>query len=272
MPSKKLSSRERVMKAIMHEEPDRVPIDLGGSITTGIVAKTLAELRKYLGLDRRPVKIYDVFQMLGEVEMDVIDRFEVDVLPIEPLSLFFKIKRKDYKPWIFQGEEFLVPGDFRVEVDEEGNLLLREGGDPAKPIVARMPKDGYYFEDLSFIHFAEDFKPPSLEEMRRKRERILTDEDLEFMSLRAELLRKTTDKALLLGCWPNVGLSPVGSLPNFLILLAQDRGYVKELMHLREEETIENLKLLWDALGNNIDIVVIDGFDFGTQQGEMISP
>lgn len=266
-----LSSRERVLRSVSHQEPDRVPIDLGGSITSGIMAQALASLRKYLGMEERPVKVYDVFQMLGEVEMDLVDKIGIDVLPVEPLTLFFKIKRKNYKTWkLFDGTEVLVPEDFYVEVDDRGDLLLREGGDSSKPIVAKMPRDGLYFEDLSLIHLVEDFEPPSLEELKGQRK--IDEENLEFIVKRAELLRKETDKALLLGCWPFVGLSGVGSIPNFLMLIASDKNYVKELIHFRAEETLENLKLLWKAVGQNVDIVVIDGWDFGSQKSELISP
>ena len=66
-----MTSRERVLKALNFEEPDRIPIDLGGTIMSGIMAHVLDRLRKYLGLERRPVKVYEVFQMLGEVEMEI---------------------------------------------------------------------------------------------------------------------------------------------------------------------------------------------------------
>jgi uroporphyrinogen-III decarboxylase len=268
--SSTLTSRERVLKAIAHQEPDRIPIDLGGSITSGISAYALVRLRNHLGM-KRPVKVYDVFQMLGEVEMDLVEKFHIDVLPVEPLSLFFGMRRKDYKPWkLPDGTEILMPGNFNVEIDGNGDYLLREEGNPSKPIVARMPKGGFYFEDLSLIHFVDDFTPPPLEKIKGQRK--IKEEDLEFMVERARLLRNETDKALLLGPWPYVGLVGVGSIPNFLMLIATEKNYVKELMHLREEETIENLKLLWKNVGENVDIVIIDGWDFGSQQGELISP
>ena len=47
-----MTSRERVLKAVNHEEPDRLPIDLGGTIMTGIMAQALDALRDHLGLER----------------------------------------------------------------------------------------------------------------------------------------------------------------------------------------------------------------------------
>ena len=44
-----MNSRERVRKAIRFEEPDRVPIDVGGSLVTGICIDAYVDLVKYLG-------------------------------------------------------------------------------------------------------------------------------------------------------------------------------------------------------------------------------
>ena len=67
-----MTSRERVLTAVNHQEPDRVPLDLGGSFVNSIHAQALHHLRRKLGLEDRPVKVYDAVQMLGEVEMDLL--------------------------------------------------------------------------------------------------------------------------------------------------------------------------------------------------------
>ena len=59
----KLTSRERVLMALNHEEPDRVPIDLGATLVSRIMAHALDRLRKYLKLKYKPVKVHEVFQM-----------------------------------------------------------------------------------------------------------------------------------------------------------------------------------------------------------------
>ena len=45
-----MTSRERVRKAIHHEQPDRVPLDLGSTLVTGIQASAYARLKKALGI------------------------------------------------------------------------------------------------------------------------------------------------------------------------------------------------------------------------------
>ena len=143
-----MNSRERVMKAINHEEPDHVPIDLGGSIVSGIMAGALVRLRRKMGLNAT-VKVYDIFQMLGEVTQDLIEHFEIDVLPVEPEALHYAhMYKRNYKPWtLFDGTQVLVPGAFEVEVTESGDWILHEDGDPQKRVLGQMPKDGYYFDN-----------------------------------------------------------------------------------------------------------------------------
>ncbi len=126
-----MTSRERLRIALDHREPDRVPIDLGSNLQSGIMAHALDRLRRYLGLPRRTVKVHEVFQMLGEVEPDVVERLGADILPVEPLVQFFGLERKDWKPWrMWDGTAILVPGRFEVETDVDGGWLLRAGGDP----------------------------------------------------------------------------------------------------------------------------------------------
>ena len=266
-----MTSRERVLKALNFEEPDRVPMDLGGTIMTGIMAHALDRLREYLGCEKRPVKVFEVFQMLGEVEGDIVERLGVDVLPVELPVQFFGLRRERYKPWkLWDGTEVLVPGQFDVEIDSEGTYLLHDEGDRNKPVVGRMPKEGFYFDMLSMIELHSDFEPPSLDEV--KKENHMDTEELEFLQARAEKLRKETDKALLLGCWGKLGLGSVGSIPDFLCLMALDPTYVKDLFAIRTETAIENMEKLKQYLGDSIDILGLDGADYGSQKGELFSP
>jgi len=266
-----MTSRERVLTALDHREPDRVPIDLGGTIMSGIMAQALDRLRRHLGLERRPVRVYEVFQMLGEVEEDLVECLGIDVLPVEPPVQFFGLRRERYKPGrLWDGTEVLLPGDYRVFPDADGSLLIREGGRPDGEIEARMPKEGFYFDMPSMTVTDFSFQPPSLDEERKKNR--LGAEVLDHLELRARELRRRTDKALLLGCWGSVGLGAVGSIPSWLMLLATDRAYVRDLFALRTETALENLGLLKARLGDCIDIVGLDGSDYGSQQNELFDP
>lgn len=266
-----MTSRERVIAALDHRKPDRVPIDLGGTVMSGIMAEALVRLRRSLGLDNRPVKVYDVFQMLGEVELDLVEKLHVDVLPIDPPAISFNIRHERYKPWtLFDSTEVLVPGDFNIEVDSDGSWLLRDGGRMDRPVVGRMPKDGYYFENLETLKQSDEIERPDLSTLKERY--MLTDEELEYMAGRASTLRKCTDKALVIGAWHISGLGRVGSLTNFLLLVGIDREYVKDYLCAKNEVVMQNLELLWQAIGSNADVIGLDGTDFGTQRCELISP
>jgi uroporphyrinogen decarboxylase len=79
-----MNSRERVLTALNHKEPDRVPFDLGGTVVTGIHAKAYRRLRQYLGLPEKEIVIKDIAQQIAQVDADVLDRLSVDVGGILP--------------------------------------------------------------------------------------------------------------------------------------------------------------------------------------------
>ncbi|MEW5814851.1 MAG: uroporphyrinogen decarboxylase family protein [Spirochaetota bacterium] len=266
-----MTSRERVLKTLNHQEPDRVPLDMGATIMSGIMAHALNRLYKYLGFKGKKVRVYEVFQMLGEVEWDIIDYFGIDLLPVELPVQFFGLRRENYKPWqLWDGTEVLVPGQFDVEIDAEGNWLIHNEGDINQPVKGKMPKNGYYFDMASVTDMHPNYTPPSLDEI--KKENHLTTVELEFLQGRAEDLRKNTDKALVLGVWGRVGLPWVGSIPDFLCLMLQDKAYVRDVFQIRTETAIKNMEKLKKYLGSNIDILGLDGTDYGSQNGELFNP
>jgi len=72
-------SRERLARTLNHQQPDRIPIDFGGTSVTGVHASCVAALRDYYGLEQRPVRIHEPSQMLGLVDEDLQDAMGVDV-------------------------------------------------------------------------------------------------------------------------------------------------------------------------------------------------
>jgi len=77
-----MTSRERVVAALNHREPGRVPIDLSGHRSSGIAAMAYGRLRDFLGLPRRPIRVYDPVQQLAIVDEDLLDRFRVDTIEL----------------------------------------------------------------------------------------------------------------------------------------------------------------------------------------------
>jgi len=77
-----MNSRERVITALNHEEPDRVPIDLGGTVISTIAISTYAALRRRLGLVEQPIQTLELVQQVARVDEDMMDRLGVDVAPV----------------------------------------------------------------------------------------------------------------------------------------------------------------------------------------------
>ena len=77
-----MNSRERVVKAVNFEKPDRIPIDLGAIRASGINAVVYDKLKKRMGLNT-PTKIHDIMQILAEVELEVLDKLHGDIIPLD---------------------------------------------------------------------------------------------------------------------------------------------------------------------------------------------
>ena len=89
-----MTSRENVLAAIAHRTPDRVPVDLGATPSSGISAIAYNNLVRYLGMDK-PTLIYDVVQQLAQPDAELLERFGVDVLDI---GRTFNTQPQDWYP------------------------------------------------------------------------------------------------------------------------------------------------------------------------------
>ena len=83
-PFETLSSRERVVRTLNKQPVDRMPIDLGSHMSTGISAFAYWNLREYLGLSTGNIWIPDLVQMLAYVDEDILQRFHADCILLEP--------------------------------------------------------------------------------------------------------------------------------------------------------------------------------------------
>ena len=133
-----MNSRERVLTALDHHEPDRVPIDLGGSAVSSIAIPTYAALRDHLGLPKRPIQTLETVQQVAVVDDDVLDIFGVDVIPV------FSFPPAGYAP---------------VFVDEgpRGESFQDEFG-----ATLRRPRGGFYYDWQEF-----PLAEPSIEAMEK---------------------------------------------------------------------------------------------------------
>ena len=81
-----MNSRERLLTALNHQEPDRIPFDLGSTQVTGIHEVAYRNLRAYLGLPNVEPQICDTVQGLALPDDDLIEKLGVDVRGLFPLN------------------------------------------------------------------------------------------------------------------------------------------------------------------------------------------
>src|SRR5690606_39172157 len=94
---KMTTHRERVLQSINHQQPDRVPIDLGGHRSSGMMAIAYSKLKKYLGITTGDIYVYDVVQQLAIIEPEVRERFGVDTIE---LGRGFALSPADWRDWV----------------------------------------------------------------------------------------------------------------------------------------------------------------------------
>ncbi|MBU4313335.1 MAG: hypothetical protein KJ821_00860 [Actinobacteria bacterium] len=74
-----MNCRERVIATLNHNEPDRIPLDLGGTIVSSITKNAYIVLKKYLGLEIEKVKILDHVQQLPYIDEELLQKLNVDI-------------------------------------------------------------------------------------------------------------------------------------------------------------------------------------------------
>jgi len=281
-----MTSRERVELALAHKEPDRVPIDLGGSAVTGMHVSTVYKVRQALGLDSpgTPVKVVEPYQMLGEIKPDLMEALGVDVVGLVPSRTMFGFKNENWKPWTtFDGTPVLVPEGFNTDPEPNGDLLMYPEGDKSAPPSGRMPKGGWYFDavirqepidddDLDVEDNLEEFGP-------------ISEEELSYFKREAERLYKETDKAVLANfggtAFGDIALVPapwlkrpkgIRDVAEWYMSTVARRDYVFEVFERQCEIALANLARIHEAVGDRVTAVFLTGTDFGSQAGPFIAP
>ena len=104
-----MTSKERLHKTLNHEQPDRIPFDMGGSGTSGIHAKAIDDIRNFLGLSKKTVKAFEPYQMLGWMEDDLMTELDVDIQALPGRKTMFGFPNENWKKWTMDiGLEVMV--------------------------------------------------------------------------------------------------------------------------------------------------------------------
>ena len=277
-----MTSRERFRAALKHLEPDRIPMDFGGTAVTGIHASVVHALREHFGLAKRPVKVHEPYQMLGLVEDDLLDAMGIDVAGVFGPKNLFGFAARGWKPFNLWGIDLEVPGDFNTTVDSNGDLLMYPEGDTSVPPSGRMPKGGYFFDSIIRQDpVDEDRLNPedNLEEFGP-----ISSADLEHYGAAAGPATANT-RGVIAGL-PGTALGDIALVPGpflkhpkgirdvteWYVTTRARRDYVHKIYEKQVEYALANLARIHQVAGDDaFDAVFICGTDFGTQSSSFCS-
>ncbi len=242
-----MTPRERVTLALAHKEPDRIAIDLGGSICSSIHKSSYIELKQYLGMEIEDIKMADYVQQLPYLDEKLLERLGADFRMVQlPAATA-------------PGLEIFEDGDFYAFIDRWGSKL-------------HMPKDGgLYFDWVDFpikeptITALEAYNWPSPD----------AAQDIAPLRKQAEYLYDHTDYALVGSGVIGGGIfeqpARVMGLENFLMALVTDASFADQLMEKITEIYIEACIRYLDQVGEFLQVFTYWD-DVNSQNGWIISP
>jgi hypothetical protein len=275
-----MKHREKLQKALNHEAGP-VPMDFGGTAVTGIHVSVVAALRDHYGLEKRPVKVIEPYQMLGEVEDDLKDAMGVDTTGIMGRTTLFGFALENWKEWQAPwGQPLLVPGQFNVTVKGKDVYIYPEGDTTIDPS-GHMPEGGYFFDTI--------IRQQPIDE-----ERLDPDDNTEeFGPVPPEALAhfaREANRAAASGrgvianfggtAFGDIALVPgpfmkhpkgIRDVAEWYVTTAIRQDYVHTMFQKQIEFALLNLEKIHAVVGDQVDAVFLCGTDFGTQSSQFCS-
>jgi len=277
-----MNSKERIRTALYHNTPDRVPVDFGATTVTGIHVRVVERLREYFGLERKPVKVVESYQMLGEIDDELKDILGVDTIGLNPKNNMFGVAQEKWKefrtPW---GQVVLVPGEFNTTTDAEGNLFMYPGGDRNVRASGVMPASGYFFDAI----IRQDPIDESALNAKDNLEEFQPISDADLVYWKEQVQNSAgSGRAVIAGfggtAFGDIALVPAVQLKNprgirdiseWYMSTAIRQDYIHAIFSRQSDIALANLEKLFTVVGNNIDIMFVCGTDFGTQSSQFCS-
>ncbi len=276
------TSKARVVASLQHQTSDKIPVDFGATAVTGIHYTCVAALREYYGLEKRPVKVHEPYQMLGWIDEDLMQAMGIDVQGVIGRETLFGFVNENWKPFrMDNGMEILVSEQFKTTRSENGDLLIYPKGDLSAPPSGRMPKNGFYFD--SIIR-----QPPLREETLDPRDNLeeftlISNEDLDYYQQEVEAGQRTGRG--IIASFGGTALGDIALVPapflkypkgirdveEWYISTVTRQDYIHRVFAAQTEIALQNLARIHARVGNQVDAVFICGTDFGTQSSTFCS-
>lgn len=278
-----MTSRERIQAALEHRQPDKVPVDFGGTSVSGISASTVYKLRKAFNLPERPVRVVCSYQLLGEIDEELMEKLDCDCAPIMAYKTMFGFRNEGWKPWtLSDGTPVLVPEKFNAKYEPNGGVFQYPEGDTSLSASGYMPEGGFFFDAIiRQDDFDED--NPSVADNTEEFVRI-SDDELRCAQERADYLYTNLERAIIGGI-SGTALGDISMVPatwmkhprgirdvaEWYMSMASRQDFLREIFDRQTEIALENLKLYHQAVGDKITVLYLCGADFGSQNAPMCS-
>ncbi len=276
-----MTSKERVIASLSHRQPDAIPVDFGSTAVTGIHVKCIALLREHYGLEKKPVKVTEPYQMLGHLDDDLMQAMGIDVQGVIPPETMFGFRNEDWKLWrMDDGSEVLVPGLFNTVKDQNGDTLIFPKGDTSVPPSGKMPKGGYFFDSIIRQEPLKDELDPSdnLEEFS-----LISEQNIEYFAQAAQDAAKS-GRAVIANfggtAFGDIALVPgpflkhpkgIRDVEEWYVSTVTRQDYIHQIFDAQCEIALKNLQRIKQVVGDSIQAVFLCGTDFGTQQSTFCS-
>jgi uroporphyrinogen decarboxylase len=275
----KMTSRERILSAIAHKEPDRVPVDLGATPSSGITALAYNNLKRYLGIAGGHTRVYDVVQQVAQPEEIILDRFGIDAVDI---GRTFNANDNDWYDYTLpDGSTAQYPVWFRPVKEKDGSwsAFSKDG-----TYIARMPAGGTFFDETCFPYI--DGYPSDYKDLPDAMGKVLWAalvhspwdhiNDVNFwetLRKRALILRKESNRALMVvaGCNLFEWGTFLRRIDNFLMDLVTDQNNVERMLDALMEQHLSLLEKICKAVGDIADTIRF-GDDLGMDTGPFMAP
>ena len=278
-----LTSKERIESALGHVEGRPIPMDFGSTSVTGMHVTCVAALREHFGLEKRPVKVHEPYQMLGLIEEDLARAIGVDVQGVFAPRTMFNFPARDWKLWKtpWNGLEVLVPGGFNTTVDQNQNIYIYPEGDLTAPPSGRMPPGSYFFD----VIIRQEPLPDGPIDPAANLEEFgpLSEADVDWYGTEVRWAA-STGRAVMVSL-PGTALGDIALVPapglkqprgirdvaEWYVSTRSRRDLLHKIFERQTEIALANLERIKRATAGLIDITFTCGTDFGTQTSSFCS-
>ncbi len=274
-----MNSRQRVLAAIHHADPEGVPVDLGATPSSGISAIAYDNLLQYLPLKDKRIRVYDVVQQVAQPSGEVLDFFRIDAVDLGRTFNTLDADWHDYS--LPTGRTAQQPVWFRPVKRPDGSSVACKEGEA----IAIMPAAAISYDQIVFpfmdgypINYSTDLD----QAMGRIHWAALAHSPWDHASepdfwvkLRANALalRAASDRAIVLsaGCNLFEWGTFLRRLDNFIMDLKRAPSEVERFLDALMVRHLSSLERICNAVGDVVDIIRL-GDDLGMNTGPLMGP